>query len=115
MLIWTHVYVSAGDTVTQGQLVGQVGATGCGSCHEHLHFGVFRLTNTATSWRVDWEDLFGTNPSNGNAIHIESTMVDPFGWTDSLCVDPWGRQASKGAMSIYLWDDSYPELDWSHH
>ena len=108
--------VGIGDTVTQGQLVGIVGATGTGSGGtEHLHFGTFRLTNTSTAHRVDWETLFGTDATTGKAIHIQKTAIDPFGWSDSSCVDPWGRQSTQGAMSIFLWDEYYDKLDWSHH
>ncbi|MDQ6884582.1 MAG: peptidoglycan DD-metalloendopeptidase family protein [Candidatus Dormibacteraeota bacterium] len=57
----SQVYVSVGQAVDRGQVIGQSGNTGCSS-GAHLHFGVY----VTSSW----------------------TAIDPFGWTGSFA-DPW--------------------------
>jgi murein DD-endopeptidase MepM/ murein hydrolase activator NlpD len=57
----SQIYVSPGQNVNRGQVVGQSGNTGCSS-GAHLHFGVY-VTN---GW----------------------TAIDPFGW-DGAGADPW--------------------------
>ncbi len=99
----------------QGQQIGSIGATGLGPSNrtEHLHFGVFRLTNTALAYSHDWKEFFDDDAS-GYPIHRETTAIDVFGWTPA-CVDPFGRLTTKGALSIGLFT-SYPaNLDWLHH
>ena len=58
----SQIYVSPGQNVNRGQVVGQSGNTGCSS-GPHLHFGVY-VTN---GW----------------------TAIDPFGWTGAPGADPW--------------------------
>ncbi len=89
-----------------------MGATGCGTCQEHLHFAVFRLTNTASEWRIEPLDLL--EDASGNQIFQQRTMTDPFGYQPN-CADPWGAKfPDKGALSINLWQDTYGYLDWDH-
>ena len=58
----SQVYVSVGQAVTRGQIIGVSGNTGC-STGPHLHFGVY----ITSSW----------------------TAIDPFGWTGAPGADPW--------------------------
>lgn len=73
----THVRV--GDRISSGQTIGLSGNTGC-STEPHLHFTVWRHTNTNT----------------GSPVRI-----DPFGW-DGDGADPWAAH-EQGAESVWLW------------
>lgn len=112
-------HVSTGDSVTQGQSVGPVGATGSVSPPDsaHLHFGVFRLRNVSDAWKD-----YSTYPSSGTIAsssftHDETRAVDPFGWTSSSCGDPAGLWAPAGMMApnIDLWIPGYAPPDWDNH
>jgi len=59
------LYVSAGQTVTRGQVIGQSGNTGCSS-GAHLHWGAY----VTSSW----------------------TAIDPYGWSGAVA-DPWPADA----------------------
>jgi len=79
-----QILVNAGDSITQGQLIGYSGDIGAGTGNYHLHFEVIEL-------------LPGL-PNNYNAYNY--AIVDPYGWvgggTDPLSV-------SQGVSSLQLW------------
>jgi murein DD-endopeptidase MepM/ murein hydrolase activator NlpD len=75
----SRVDVAVGQTVTRGQQIGLSGESGC-AVGAHLHFQVFRLTNT----------------NNRNFAR-----VDPYGW-EGPGVDPWSVHP-QGASSFWLW------------
>jgi hypothetical protein len=58
----SQIYVSVGQNVSRGTVIGQSGNTGCSS-GPHLHFGVY-VTN---GWNA----------------------IDPFGWDGAPGADPW--------------------------
>nr|QKW93572.1 hypothetical protein [Archangium sp.] len=91
--------VKAGDYVTQGQIIGYAGTTGCSSGN-HLHLSVLRLTNTADKLLETLELYAGPNQhSNGWQMAIE-----PYGFDPPKGFDPWGwRGYPDGALSINLW------------
>jgi murein DD-endopeptidase MepM/ murein hydrolase activator NlpD len=71
--------VSAGQSITRGQVLGLSGNTGC-STEPHLHLQVWRFTHT--------------NPGR-------PVPVDAYGW-EGTEPDPWADNPS-GAGSIWLW------------
>jgi murein DD-endopeptidase MepM/ murein hydrolase activator NlpD len=80
--VYVHVdqiHVAVGQQVTAGQLIATSGARGCAQ-NPHLHFAVFRLTQTNSG-----------SPS----------VIDPYGW-EGPSTDPWTLDAD-GAASIRLW------------
>ncbi len=105
------VGVSVGDNINEGDHIGQVGDTG--SDHDHIHFGVIRLTNTSTAYRVLASDfLFNPNGS----FRTDTSMfgiIDPFGWHDD-CFDYAGALADRGALSINLWKSGLAPPEWNH-
>jgi murein DD-endopeptidase MepM/ murein hydrolase activator NlpD len=79
--------VRPGDRVVAGQQIGLSGGVGC-SLQPHLHFGVQRLTQTASG---------------------RLAIIDPYGWEGTVS-DPWLLDAN-GAESINLWKPGEaPEL-----
>lgn len=75
----SQIDVEKGQWVDANQQIGLSGTTGC-TTGPHLHFAVFRLTNT----------------NNGTR-----TAVDPFGW-NGAGTDPWSIHPD-GAESVFLW------------
>jgi murein DD-endopeptidase MepM/ murein hydrolase activator NlpD len=71
----THVRV--GDRISSGQTIGLSGNTGC-STEPHLHFTVWRHTNTNT----------------GSPVRI-----DPFGW-DGDGADPWAACTNRAPKAF---------------
>jgi murein DD-endopeptidase MepM/ murein hydrolase activator NlpD len=90
--------VKAGDSVTQGQLIGFSGNTGSSS-QPHLHFGVTRLSNTASMLLKTLQFFDPPKHSNGSDVAIE-----PYGFRASQGFDPWAYKAyPAGALSVNLW------------
>src|SRR5262249_22488033 len=75
--------VKDGEFVSQGQLIGFSGNTGC-STQPHLHFGVTRLSNTADQLL---ETLHFFDPPN----HSDGTDkgIEPYGFQAPQGFDPW--------------------------
>ncbi|MEQ1757700.1 MAG: peptidoglycan DD-metalloendopeptidase family protein [Vicinamibacterales bacterium] len=71
--------VTAGQTVSRGQVIGLSGTTGC-STEPHLHLQVVRFTQTNSGGQ---------------------TLVDPYGW-EGVGQDPWAQHPA-GSSSIWLW------------
>jgi murein DD-endopeptidase MepM/ murein hydrolase activator NlpD len=94
--------VSVGQTVAKGQLLGYAGSTGC-SDTVHLHFGVFRTTNSAL--RLAETLTFNTATTGTNAHNNGRTFtINPYGFTAPKGFDPWATRAyPAGALSVNLW------------
>jgi murein DD-endopeptidase MepM/ murein hydrolase activator NlpD len=92
------MYVSDGETVTAGQVIGLSGNTGCSST-PHLHFGVVRLSNTADAL-LETLNFFDP-PDHSNRAE---RAIDPYGFTPPKGFDPWAWRAyPSGALSVNLW------------
>jgi murein DD-endopeptidase MepM/ murein hydrolase activator NlpD len=75
----SEIRVDIGDRVQRGDVIALSGNTGC-STEPHLHFHVWRLTNT----------------NNG-----QPARVDPYGWKPTE-PDPWAEHPD-GVQSVWLW------------
>lgn len=92
--------VQTGETVTQGQKIGESGDTGCSS-DPHLHFGVARLRNTSFARSVNVSLTPG-----GAGMSPTGLDIEPYGFSPPKGMDPLGwRLAGQniGSFSIYLW------------
>lgn len=117
------INVNTGDRLSASIKIGEMGATGCLGCGEHLHFGVLKpIKNVASLLLInfmrksDWQGLlYNIRPSaappyppactysapNG----IQFSFQDPSGWRGSD-KDPWSIPRKKGGCGInspYLW------------
>ena len=82
------IYVTAGQWVTQGQVIGLSGDTGVKG-HPHLHFEVLKLI-----------------PGHTNDYNISNyAVVDPYGWTGSTSAsdDPIYSNVVYGILPAKLW------------
>jgi murein DD-endopeptidase MepM/ murein hydrolase activator NlpD len=95
--------VKTNDVVTKGQQIGLSGNTGC-SNPAHLHFAVFRTTNTAS--HLSETLLFNTATSGANPHNNgRPYLTDPYGFQAPKGFDPWAWKAyPQGALSINLWN-----------
>jgi hypothetical protein len=107
--------VDAGDVVQQGQVIGQVGDTGCATGSQ-LGFAVLRLTNLSGARSY----VFSTTPM-GYGVNGIQGAIDPFGWKEPPDASPWSTDPwawyfegftadtyapgvlDPGAWSINLW------------
>ncbi|MFT3694399.1 MAG: M23 family metallopeptidase [Kofleriaceae bacterium] len=120
-----------GDIVKQGQLIGHVGHAGCTGGTNHLHFGVFKISNTASAHLYPLIIRTGpfsdfTSDSDGFASDKGyRTQVDPYGFTPptTSSFDPWAYRGWNtslncqtvtgaaflpcdwGTLSSWLWND----------
>lgn len=117
------IFVNDNQYVSESTLIGEMGATGCTGCLEHLHFGVLKpiknlisllLLNRMT--RNDWQGLlFNIRPSSFPTYPpactylapngVQFSFQDPSGWAGED-KDPWSIPRKKGGCGInspYLW------------
>lgn len=105
--------VVTGQTVAPGQLIGYSGTTGASS-DPHLHFGLFRLSNT-NGRTVAGQNSFGYHIpfrallTNGYGFNAEAApgAIDPYGWRAGD-LDPMGYRWSYadsgvGVIGIGAW------------
>jgi murein DD-endopeptidase MepM/ murein hydrolase activator NlpD len=101
----SSIKVKPGDIVAKGQVIGYSGDTGCSSA-PHLHFGVYRVRNTA-AYRY-WPIRINTNFSTGhdqNSSNLHLVMIEPYGFYPPSGFDPWAWRAYPyGALSVNLWE-----------
>jgi murein DD-endopeptidase MepM/ murein hydrolase activator NlpD len=94
----TSFSVSVGQIVERGDQIGVSGNTG-NSSDPHLHFGVVRLTNTASLLETTVNWLPPTKHNDGG-----DKVVEPFGWAPPKGFDPWAWKGYPvGALSPTLW------------
>lgn len=100
--------VKAGDRVTRGQKIGEIGDTGC-SDGPHLHFAVTRITNGSLYRFLSFQVTAEGNGDNGYGGRI-----DPFGWKPAE-PDPAAMRwvnSNIGAFSLNLFrDGQLPPLE----
>jgi hypothetical protein len=93
--------------ITAGTVIGNAGSSGC-STNKHLHFGVFRLSNTANTLFLP----LSSPPTEAELAAM--TPIDPYGWSVTCqntndCIDPWAyARFPVGASSINLWKTAPP-------
>lgn len=115
------IFVNTAQEVTPVNLIGEMGATGCPNCGEHLHFGVMQPITTSNSVakrmsKADWKELlYRIKPNQSPSYKPACTYTapngvtfafrDPLGWKGSD-IDPWSnskRDGGCGTTSPYLW------------
>lgn len=113
---------SPGITVHKGDIIGYAGnrADPGGSSAPHLHFAVWRLTNTARNFTVT--GFRRDNAVNSPGSVGPTVIVDPYGWSSPAGDDPWGYKAlypnalqnwpGGGALSINLWSSTPTVGGW---
>lgn len=93
------ISVKTGDTVKRGQLLGYSGHTGSSSA-PHLHFNIFRMTNSASA-RFTAPQFF-TDSRHSN---LAPFATEPYGFYAPKGFDPWAWRAyPRGALSIRVWN-----------
>jgi hypothetical protein len=112
---FSSIVVSAGQVVNKGDLIGYAGTTGCSS-GPHLHFGTFRLTNTASKknypFVINTDFAAGKDQNSANGYRI---AIEPRGFYPAKGFDPWAWRAyPDGALSINLWQagEAPPAGSW---
>lgn len=116
-----RIFVNTDQQVEPSTLIGEMGATGCPNCGEHLHFGIMQSISTINSVtkrmsRKDWKELlYKIKPDQSPRYRPACTYTapngiafafrDPSGWKGND-IDPWGKPKIKGGCGItspYLW------------
>jgi len=111
---FNYITVTDGQFVRKGDLIGYSGTTGCSS-GPHLHFGVFRLSNTASAYRypftINTDFTAGHDQNSANGYQI---AIDPHGFYPAKGFDPWAwRGYPWGALSVNLWESGAAPPDGS--
>jgi murein DD-endopeptidase MepM/ murein hydrolase activator NlpD len=117
------ISVVTGQIVHKGQAIGVSGHSGCTGGADHLHFGVFRMTNTASA--LSYPLIINTDFASGKDQNSDlgyRQIIEPYGFYPPTppAFDPWGWRGvvpSKvcggsngkslpcdwGALSVDLW------------
>ncbi len=100
----SKIQVSQRQVVAQNAVLGLSGSTGCSSA-PHVHFGTFKVSNTASFYR--YPTVINTDFSKGkdqNSSNLYKVMIDPYGFYPPKGFDPWAWKAfPQGALSVNLW------------
>lgn len=111
----SQIFVVPGQFVVKGQLIGRSGTTGCSDA-PHLHFGTFKLTNTASAFVFPF--VINSNFASGqdqNSANGYRVAIDPRGFYPAAGFDPWAwRGYPDGALSVNLWapNQAPPAGNW---